>query len=133
MRVVSTLARAPISTGIPHDSAPHRMPPSPWSVSLPPTVALAKVLSPLGARLTWAAQREHAAQIVRAVEAHKGASVFMSSAAIHNTLPQYTTAIYNTVPQYSAAVCITIGASGHRFDKTGFNGAGGVIGLGPAG
>ena len=47
----------------------------------PPTVALAKVLSAWGARLTWADQREHAAQMIRAVEAHKTAATFIASSS----------------------------------------------------
>ena len=46
--------------------------------ALPPTVTLAKVLSCWGSRLTWTAQREHAAQVIRAVESHKSATSFMS-------------------------------------------------------
>jgi len=45
--------------------------------AVPPTVVLAKVLSAWGARLTWTAQREYAAQIIRAVETHKAASYFL--------------------------------------------------------
>ena len=37
-------------------------------LAVPPTVALAKVLSTWGTRLTWATQREYAAQIIKAVE-----------------------------------------------------------------
>jgi hypothetical protein len=66
--------------------------------ALPSTVALAKVLSSWGARLTWTAQREHAAQIVKVVEAHKGASVFMSDSAIFNTRHQSFAAMHNTLP-----------------------------------
>ena len=42
-------------------------------------MALVKVLSAWGARLTRAAQREHAAQIIRSVEKHKAADAFISS------------------------------------------------------
>ena len=48
-------------------------------LAVPPTVALAKVLFAWGARLTWTAHREHAAQIIRAVEGHKNAAEFLSS------------------------------------------------------
>ena len=51
----------------------------------PPTVALAKVLSTWGPRLTWASQREHAAQIIKAVESHKYVEAFISSATRHRT------------------------------------------------
>jgi hypothetical protein len=101
--------------------------------ALPLTVALANILSAWGARLAGTAQREHAAQIVRAVKVHKGGSAFMSSAAIHNTLPQYSADVHSTLPQYCAAVCSTVGASGQGFDMDGFNRAGEMIGLGPAG
>jgi hypothetical protein len=47
--------------------------------AVPPTVALAKVLSTWGARLAWAAQREHNAQIIKAVVNHMSATVFISS------------------------------------------------------
>ncbi len=47
--------------------------------AVPPTVALAKVLSAWGARLTWTAQREYATQIIRAVETHKAASDFLET------------------------------------------------------
>ena len=40
---------------------------------------VAKVLSTWGARLTWAAQRDHVVQIIRSVEKHKAADVFISS------------------------------------------------------
>ncbi len=50
--------------------------------ALPPTVAMAKVLSCWGSRLTWTAQREHDAQVIRAVESHKSATSFMS--VVHN-------------------------------------------------
>jgi hypothetical protein len=49
------------------------------SFAVPPTLAMAKVLSTWGARLTRAAQREHAAQIIRFVEKHKVAATFISS------------------------------------------------------
>jgi len=101
--------------------------------ALPPTVALAKVLSSWGARLTWTAQREHAAQIVKVVEAHKGASVFMSSADTLNTAPQSYDAMHNTLPQYCDALCSNIGVVSQGFDRAGFDRAGGVIRLGPAG
>ena len=101
--------------------------------ALPPTVALAKVLSSWGARLTWNAQREHAAQIVRVVEAHKSASVFMSSATILNTTHQSYDAMHNSLPQYSAAICSNTRVVSQGFEKAGFDRAGGVIGLGPAG
>jgi hypothetical protein len=47
--------------------------------AVPRTVALAKVLSTWGTRLTWAAQREHAIRIIRAVETHKTTIAFISS------------------------------------------------------
>jgi hypothetical protein len=94
---------------------------------------LAKVLSSWGARLTWFAQRDHAAQKVKAVEDHKGASVFMSFAAIISTLPQSFVAVHKTMPQYSAAIYSNTIVGGQGFDKTGFDRAGGVMGLGPAG
>jgi hypothetical protein len=70
---------------------------------------------------------------VRAVEAHKGASAILCSASILGTLPRYSSAIHNTLPQHSATVCNTTEAGGHGFDSAGFDKAGGVIGLGPAG
>ncbi len=54
------------------------MPPPPRllrSDAVPPTVALSKVMSSWGARHTWAAQREHVAQIVRTVEGCKSVVV----------------------------------------------------------
>ena len=48
--------------------------------AVPPTVALAKVLSAWGMRITWTVQREYAAQIVRAVDTHKAAAHFCVSA-----------------------------------------------------
>ena len=48
-------------------------------LAVPPTVALAKVLSAWGTRLTWTAQREYAAQIIKAVETHKAASAFSTA------------------------------------------------------
>jgi hypothetical protein len=48
-------------------------------LAVPPTVALSKVLSAWGARLTWTAQREYAAQIVKAVETHKAAASFSTT------------------------------------------------------
>jgi hypothetical protein len=51
--------------------------------AIPPTVALGRILASWGARLTWAAQREHAAQIVRAVETHKTADAFCASTIAH--------------------------------------------------
>ena len=47
--------------------------------ALPPTDALSKVLLCWGTRLTWTAQRDHVAQVIRAVEGHKLASSFISS------------------------------------------------------
>ena len=46
--------------------------------AVPPTVALGKVLSSWGMRINWTAQREHAAQVVRAVETHKVAAAFIT-------------------------------------------------------
>ncbi len=46
--------------------------------AVPPTVALAKILSSWGARLTWTAQREYAARIIRAVETHKTVVDFLT-------------------------------------------------------
>jgi hypothetical protein len=54
-----------------------RLPQGPLAV--PPTVALAKVLSAWGTRLTWTAQREYAAQTIKAVETHKAAAVFSTT------------------------------------------------------
>ena len=48
---------------------------------MPPSVALSKVLNTWGARLTWVAQKEHAAQVIRGVEAHKAAAAFLYSVA----------------------------------------------------
>ena len=101
--------------------------------ALPPTVALAKILSSRGARLTLTAQREHAAQIVKAVEDHKKASVFLSSAAIRRSLPMTFDAANKTMPQYSAAIYSNTAVGDQRFDMAGFDRAGGVMGLGPAG
>ena len=97
--------------------------------ALPPTVALAKVISSWGARLTWTAQREHAAQIVKAVENHKqGANVFMSSDAILSSLPLPFLGVHMTRPQYSAAIFSNTSIGGQGFDRAGFDMAGGVIG-----
>ena len=96
-------------------------------------MALTKVLSSWGARLTWTAQREHAAEIVKAVENHKGANVFMSSDAILRSLPLPFPAVHMTMPQYSAAVFSNTAVGGEGFDMAGFDKAGGVMGLGPAG
>ena len=101
--------------------------------ALPPTVALAKVLSSWGARLSWTAQREHAAQIVTAIEDHKGASVFLSSAAIRSSLPMSFAAVHKTMPQYSVAIYSNTAVGGYGFDMAGFDRAGSVMGLGPAG
>ncbi len=84
-------------------------------------------------RLTWTAQREHVAQIVKVVKAHKGASVFMSLAAILNPTHQSYDAMHNTLPQYSAAICNHTRAVSQEFDRAGFDRAGGVIEMGPAG
>jgi hypothetical protein len=46
--------------------------------AVPPTVALAKVLSTWGARLAGAAHREHTTQIIRAIETHKVDATFIS-------------------------------------------------------
>jgi hypothetical protein len=45
--------------------------------ALPPTVALAKVLSCRETQLTWTAHRRHVAHVIRAVETHKSAATFM--------------------------------------------------------
>ena len=49
--------------------------------AIPPSVALSKVLNCWGARLTWAAQKEYAAQVIRGVESRKFATSFICSAA----------------------------------------------------
>ena len=46
--------------------------------AVPPSVALFKVLSCCGSRLTWIAQREHVAQVVGAVETPKSTTYFLS-------------------------------------------------------
>ena len=48
-------------------------------------MALAKVLSTWGSRLTRATQRKHAAQIIKVVESHKPVEAFISSATGHRT------------------------------------------------
>jgi hypothetical protein len=45
--------------------------------AVPPSVALSKVLNCWGARLTWAAQKEHATQVIRGVESRKSAAAFI--------------------------------------------------------
>ncbi len=49
--------------------------------AVPPSVALSKVLSVWGNRITWTAQRELAAQVIRGTESHKSCSAFLSSTA----------------------------------------------------
>ena len=49
--------------------------------AVPPSVALSKVLNCWGARLTWAAQKKHAAQVIRGVESKKSDATFILSAA----------------------------------------------------
>ena len=49
--------------------------------AVPPSVALSKVLNCWGARLTWAAQKEHAAQGIRGMESRESAASFISFAA----------------------------------------------------
>ena len=46
--------------------------------ALPPTDAHAKVLSCWGTRRTWTTQREHVAQVIRAIESHKSLTSFLS-------------------------------------------------------
>ncbi len=43
-------------------------------------MALSKVLNCWGARLTWTAQKEHVAHVIRGVEAHKAVVAFLYSA-----------------------------------------------------
>ena len=89
-------------------------------------MALAKVLSAWGARLTWAAQREHAAEIIRFVEKHKVADVFISLSmpTVHGPagLGPRTTRIWPGISQIVTGI-------GNR----GFANAGGLNGRGPAG
>ena len=47
-----------------------------------PNVAISKIMFAWGSRLTWTAQREYAAQIVRAVESHHAAVHMMASLSI---------------------------------------------------
>ncbi len=47
--------------------------------AVPPSVALSKVLNCWGARLSWEAQKEHDAQVIRGVEMRKVADAFMVS------------------------------------------------------
>jgi hypothetical protein len=51
-------------------------------------VALAKIMSTWGEKITWNAQREHAAHIVRAAETHKVVATFISStgSAVHGNV-----------------------------------------------
>jgi hypothetical protein len=49
--------------------------------AVPPSVALSKVLSAWGNRITWTAQRELAAQVIRGTESHKSCSAFLSYTA----------------------------------------------------
>ena len=42
------------------------------------------------------------------MEPHKGANVFMSSAAVHSSLPQFFATVQSTLPQYSTAIHIDI-------------------------
>ena len=46
---------------------------------MPPTIAVSKALSAWGTRLTWAAQREYTAHVIRSVEVHKSAEYVLSS------------------------------------------------------
>jgi hypothetical protein len=94
--------------------------------AIPPTVALVKVLSAWGARLSWATQREHAAQIIRSVETHHVAAAFISSSmpTVHGPTGQGP-GLAGIWPGISQAVTGT----GNR----GFNNAGGEIVRGPAG
>ena len=93
--------------------------------AVPPTVALAKVLSAWGARLTWAAQREHAAQIIRSVETHKAAAAFISSSlpTVHGLTGQ---------GQGLAGIWPGISQMVTGIGNRGFDNAGGVNGRGPA-
>ncbi len=101
--------------------------------AVPPTVALGKIFATWGARLTWATQREHAAQIVRAVEIHKTAAAFSASTIAH----------YAVGPGHSTGESVDHASRGsrdhspdldHDFDfGNGFDRAGGTFGGGSAG
>jgi hypothetical protein len=49
---------------------------------VPPSVALSKVLSSRGNKITWSAQRELVAQVIRGSEAHKSFEAFLSSTTV---------------------------------------------------
>ena len=57
----------------------------------------------------------------------------MSSAAILSSLPMFFAEVHKTMPQYSAAIYSNTAIGGQGFDMDGFDKAGGVMGLGPAG
>ncbi len=54
--------------------------------AIPPKVALARVLSCWGSRLSWTAQRELAAQVIKGVENHKADVAFTRTATVR-TVP----------------------------------------------
>jgi hypothetical protein len=89
-------------------------------------VALAKVLSARGARLTWAAHREDAAQIIRSLEKHKVAAAFISSSSptIHGP-----TGPGPRLAGIWPGISHVVTGIGNR----GFANVGGEIGRGPAG
>jgi hypothetical protein len=69
---------------------------------IPPTVALNKVLSTWGARLTRTTQRELAAQVIRGVQVHKAAATFLKNVVF----PRICAPLNVCTPgSYSAAVC----------------------------
>jgi len=94
--------------------------------AVPPTVALAKVLSAWGARLTWATQREHAAQVIRSVETHKAAAAFISSSV---------STVHGLTGQSPGLAGTGLGVSllFTGIDNRGFDSAGGVNSPGLAG
>jgi hypothetical protein len=57
----------------------------------------------------------------------------MTSVAILRSLPLPFPAIHMTMPQFSAAIFSNTALGGQGFDMAGFDRAGGVMGLGPAG
>ena len=52
------------------------------SFAIPPTIALAKVLSCWGLRFAWIAQREFAANVIRGMKAYKVVAAFLCTAVV---------------------------------------------------
>ena len=88
--------------------------------AVPPSVTLSKVLSSWGNRITWTAQRELAAQVIRGSEAHKSFAAFLSSAAVRGQS--------STVPERAGSRLAGTGTT-RLNDRTGFGTGGSPYGL----